>query len=172
MDPNFWVVFEHTETLALYQGPICVKSFFFKDAYCTYFSFATLESYVACFKPKVFKLVCAHPHIPLWLENSMTFSTFCHLFFTWFSDILNRVTWTKTDILLIFHYFFCLQNIGPYSWSSSLLSFHISGSSALTVAGALICFITPPFSYTLISVWISLICRCNLIWNILFNINS
>ena len=41
-------------------------------------------------------------------------------FSLFYSDILNHVTWTKTDILLIFHF---LQNIWPYSWSSSLLFF-------------------------------------------------
>ena len=39
-------------------------------------------------------------------------------------------------------------------------------SSTLTIAGALICFITPPFLYTKMSVQISPIGGCNSNWNI------
>ena len=62
------------------------------------------------------------------------------------------------------------QNIWPYSWLSRIQFFPKSGSSALTLAGALICFITPPFPYTKSSVRISPICGCNSNWNVLFKI--
>ena len=99
--PNFWFVFEHTETLtssppqlqrpqALYQGPIFINVLYTKYLYRKYIEFATLGSYVACKGAKVFKfswlvifsglfaedeqtpkLVSASPQIPLWLEKSV-----------------------------------------------------------------------------------------------------
>ena len=51
-------------------------------------------------------------------------------------------------------------NILPYCTSSRIQFFHKSVGSTLTIALALICFVTPPFSYTNISVWISGIWGC------------
>ena len=134
------------------------------------------RSYVACLRAKVVKvpwsgifgrfsaedeqrpkLVSAHRQIPLWLEKSVTsrYSTFSQIFLHY--DIV--IFWTMSSGQRQTHN--CppsfQQNIGPKSESHSIF-FNKSWSSALTLVGALICFTTPPFSYTKIFVRISLIC--------------
>ena len=59
---------------------------------------------------------------------------------------------SKTDIQLVLQ---LVINIYPYSTLSQGPFFHKSGRSTLFIAGASTCFITPPFSYTKISVRIS-----------------
>ena len=171
--------------LAHYQGPIVRNVFYKKDAYGKYLLFATLGSYVAWLVAKVFKflwrvifggfsaedeqrpkLVSAHPQIPLWFEKSVMMwnSTFCKLFFPFFIVIFWTVSRGQRQTYNCHSSF--QKNIWPYSTSSHLSFFHKSGNSTLTLAGALICFITPPFSYTKISVRISPIGGYNSNWNI------
>ena len=153
--------------------------------YDKYLSFATLGSYVACLGAKVFKflwrvifggfsaedeqrpkLVSAHPQIPLWFEKSVMMwnSTFCKIIFSFVIVIFQTVSGGQRQTYNC--HSSLKKNIWPYSTSSHLSFFHKSGSSTLTLAGALICFITKPFSYTKISVCISPICGCNSNWNI------
>ena len=88
---------------------------------------------------KVSALVYAHPQFPLWQEKCARewISTFC-------KDCLHYV------IVII-------QTISMRQYFSQLLFYPILHCQVfyLTIGGALICFITSPFSYTKMSIWIS-----------------
>ena len=73
-----------------------------------------------------------------------------------YSDIPNWVTDTKTDIQLLSVYKKNYLTLFQSTKHSIFLC--KSGSSTLILVGVLICFITPHFSYTKISVRISTIC--------------
>ena len=91
---------------------------------------------------------------------------FCKVLLHYVIVILGTLPPTGFGISL--HHGEKLFNKKCYSTSSHISYFHKSGSSNLTLAGTLICFITPTFLYTKKYVRISPICGCNSNWNIEF----
>ena len=136
--------------------------------YGKYLLFANLGSYVACLD-KVFKflwrvvlggfsvddeqrpkLVSAHPQIPLRYEKCVMMwnSTFCKTVFPFFIVIFQTMLSTRFGISpyhaeKLFGFFFLQKSAIPHHHAFHF--FHKSGSETLTLACALICFITPTF---------------------------
>ena len=134
------------------------------DVYGKYLSFATLGSYVACLGATIFKflwrvicgrflaedeqrpkLVSAHK-IPMWFENSVMMwnSTFCKMIFPFVLVIFRTMSLAQRQTYNCHSNF--QKNIWLYSTSSHIYFYHKSGNSNLTLAGDLMCFMTPPFS--------------------------
>ena len=146
-----------------------------KNAYVKYLSFATLGSYVSCLGAKVFKflwmvvfggltakdeqrqtLVSAHPQIPLWSDNLSRsgialFVKYFGNMFWWYSKPCRQHEHRHTTVIRV-----CNKIFYPIVHHHKFFSPpHKPMGSNLTNAGALIYFITPPFSYTKMSLRIS-----------------
>ena len=110
--------------------------------------------------------------IGIWLEDNFTFlgpwwcgiSLFCKIMFPFVTVLFWTVSLTRFEISLYHGEKLFYKKC--YSTSSHIYLFHNSGSSTLTLAGASICYFTPPFSHTKMSVQISPVCGGNSNWNI------
>ena len=144
-------------------------------------SFATLESYIACLGAKVFKFPSRLIFGGGWTETKTGSSSDSlvirkmhdgvekHLLFKVFLYYIIVIFQTVLPRIFFLHNFLLLQFITKYFTLFHIVTtsiFHNSVSSSLTTAGGLICFITPPYSYTKMSVRISGIGRCYSRWKL------